>query len=131
MLNYNIKGTEVQVSDELRAYVERALAHAEKFLAGDSSAHVDVELEYSPLHDPSFAEASKDKGGKYRAEFTVSASGAIYRAEAWGSTLHEAIDLTIAELGQELRRTKDKRRHFLRRGALKVKEFVRGFRNRF
>ena len=121
MLNYNIKGTEVQVSDELRSYVERALAHAEKFLSGDSSAHVDVELEHSPLRD----------GSKYRAEFTVAAAGALHRAEAWGTTLHEAIDLAIAGVGQELRRNKEKNRHFLRRGALKVKEFVRGFRDRF
>ncbi len=120
MLNYNIKGTDIEVSDELRSYVERALAQAEKFLSNDPSVHVDVELEHSQVRD----------GGKYRAEFTAEAQGALYRAEEWGSTMHEAIDLTIAEFAKELRRDKRKRQHFLRRGALRIKEYIRGFRGK-
>ncbi|MBX4192018.1 ribosome-associated translation inhibitor RaiA [Candidatus Parcubacteria bacterium] len=118
MLNYNIKGTQVSVSEELRAYVERALGHAAKFLEADPTTHVDVELEFSQVRD----------GAKYRAEFTAEASGALYRADCWGTTLHEAIDLAVGELTGELRKNKTKKLHFLRRGALRVKEFVRGFR---
>lgn len=121
MLNYNIKGTGIEVSGELRAYAEKTLAQAEKFLSTDPTAHADIELEHSMMRD----------GGKYRAEFTVLASGALYRADVWGSTMHEAIDLATAELSKELRRNKDKRTHIFRRGALKVKEYVRGFRDRF
>lgn len=117
MLNYNIKGTGMDVSDELRSYVERQLAHAEKFLQGDTTAHVDVELEHR----------SHGEGERNRAEFTVSASGTVYRAESTGESAHAAIDLAIAELQKELRRNKSRRMHLVRRGAQKLKDYLRGF----
>lgn len=131
MLNYNIKGTGLEVSEELRAYATRQLEKVEKFLEGDATAHADIELEYDQKRDPSSAKATQGKGGKYRAEFTISATGALYRAQEWGSTMHEAIDLAGSELFRELRRAKRKRFHVFRRGALKVKEYVRGWRDRF
>lgn len=118
MLNYNIKGTGLDITDELRGYVEKKLARAEKFLQGDSAAHVDIELEYQSVRD----------GDHYRAEFTVAASGAAYRAESWGESMHAAIDLAVAELQTELGRDKKKRLHLVRRGAARAKEFLRGLR---
>lgn len=120
-MNYNIKGTEVTITPELREYVEKRLAaHVDKFLSRDSTAHADVELQYEEVRD----------GGRYRAELTVSAGGALYRASEWGTGMHEAIDLAMSRLAGELSRTKKKRLHMLRRGAGHVKEFLRGWRNR-
>lgn len=121
MLNHNIKGTALAVTDELRSYVEKRLGSAEKFLAGDSTAHANVELEYSQLRD----------GPKYRAEFTLSAKGEVYRAEEWGTTMHEAIDLAANRLVAELRRTKKKHLALVRRGGVVIKDAIRGFRDRF
>jgi len=118
-MNYNIKGTEVPVTDELRAYVERQLAHADKFVNGDTTAHTDVELQY----------LADGRSGKYRAEFTVSLGGQIHRAERWGSTMHEAIDLAGGDLAHELSRNKSKKQSVLRRTSLRVKEYLRGWRS--
>lgn len=120
-MNYNVKGTGVQLTDEIRTYVEKRLGHADKFLKHDSTAHVDVELQYQTSED----------GKKYRAEFTLSSEGNVYRAEAMGDTLHEAIDLGAADLTSELSRMKAKSRDRVRRGAGKFKDFIRGFRDRF
>ncbi|MDP4020936.1 MAG: ribosome-associated translation inhibitor RaiA [Candidatus Adlerbacteria bacterium] len=121
MINHNIKGTGLSVTDELRTYVEKGLAGAEKFLAGDSTAHANVELEYSHLRD----------GGKYRAEFTLSSGANVYRAEEWGSTLHEAIDLASGQLAKEIRRTKKRHLALVRRGGAIIKDVIRGLRDRF
>lgn len=121
MINHNIKGTNVTITPELRGYVEKKLGAAEKFLSGDTTAHADVELEYSQLRN----------GGKYRSEFNLSARGGLYRAEEWGSSLHEAIDLTVGALINELRRTKKKHLHLVRRGAGVIKDMMRGLRDRF
>lgn len=121
MINYNIKGTGLPVTDELRAYAEKKLAAAEKFLRGDSTAHTDIELEHSQLRD----------GAKYRAEFTLSSGGTVYRAEKWGESLHAAIDGAIEELVKELRRSKSKHMHLVRRGGAVIKDAIRGFRSRF
>ena len=121
MVNHNIKGTALAVTDELRSYVEKKLGSAEKFLAGDSTAHADVELEYSQLRD----------GPKYRAEFTLSAKGEVYRAEEWGTTMHEAIDLAAGQVVKELWRKKKRHLALVRRGGAVVKDVIRGFRDRF
>ena len=118
-MNYNIKGTALAVTDELRAYVERQLAHADK-LIHDSAAHADVELAFDEVRD----------GPKFRAEFTLEHHGALYRASAWGGTMHEAIDIAGGELMSELRKAKSKRLHMFRRGATRVKEYLRGWRNK-
>jgi len=119
-MNYNIKGTGLAITDELRSYVERQLAHADKFVAGDSTAHADVELQFDEVHD----------GGKYRAEFTGSCGGRVYRAAEWGTTLHEAIDVAGAQFARELRGDKKKRLHMLRHMGARAKEYVRGWRNK-
>ena len=117
-MNYNIKGTGIAVAPELRRYVEKKFGSAEKFIGNDTTAYTNIELEYSQMRD----------GDKYRAEFTVSASGSLYRAQEWGSTMHAAIDLAIEALVKELRRNKSKHIRLLRRGAGRVKDFMRGFR---
>ncbi len=118
-MNYNIKGTDIPVTDELRAYVEKQLANADKFVNGDTTAHADVELQY--LED--------GRSGKYKAEFTLSLGGQVYRAERWGGTLHEAIDIAGGELVLELSRNKRKKQSVLRRTSLRVKEYLRGWRS--
>ncbi len=119
MLNYNIKGTGLEISEELRRYAEKKLSSAEKFLQGDPAAHVDIELEHETMRE----------GDRNRAEFTVSASGGLYRASEWGETMHAAIDLAVAELLTELGRNKKKRLDLVRRGAARAKDFFRGWRS--
>ena len=119
-MNYNIKGTGLEVTDELRTYIEKRLAHSEKFINGDTSAHVDVELEH----------AAAREGERFRAEYTLQCAHHVYRASEWGSTLHEAIDLAGGELTKELRRNKRKRLHMLRHSAVRVKEYLRGWRTK-
>jgi len=121
MINHNLKGTGLAITDELRTYVEKNLGGSEKFLAGDSTAHADVELEYSAVRD----------GGRYRAEFTVSVGSQVYRTEEWGTTLHEAIDLAGGQLAKEIRRTKKKHLALVRRGGAIIKDVIRGLRDRF
>ncbi len=118
MPNYNIKCTGLELSDEMRAYVEKNLAHSQKFLSTDPAAHIDIELQYLP----------EGRSGKYRVEFTVLFAGVLHRVERWGGTLHEALDLAGEELAGELRRAKQKRLHVMRRGAHRVKEYLRGWR---
>ena len=120
-MNHNIKGTGLDITPELRAYVEKKLEQPSKLLQRDPSAHVDVELE--------FAHGERDK--KYRAEFTLAGHAALYRADARGYTMHEAIDLAVDALVRELTRAKKKRLARLRHGAGRIKDFIRGFRDSF
>jgi len=117
-MHYNIKGTNVDISDELRQYVEKKLAASEKFV--HDAARMDIELEYRPNQD------SK----KYRAECMVEVDGKVQRVEAQGDAMHEAIDIATGELARDLSQIKKKRQHVLRRSAMRVKEYLRGFRSK-
>ena len=118
-MKYNLKGTAISLTDEMRAYLDRKLTHAEKFIQGRGPARLDVELEF-------IAGAA---GPKYRAEYSLVAGGFTVRSEAYGASLHEAIDVAADEFSHKLSRVKDKRQHMFRRGAARIKEYIRGWRN--
>jgi ribosomal subunit interface protein len=117
---YNLKGTGVS-TDQHRTYVEKRLRPFDKFFGKKSGARVDIELEYK-----------KDEEKMYRAEGTLRDHGldGDFRAEALGSTMHEAIDLMMQELHLELVRAKKRHIHDKRRGALLFKNIIRGFTGR-
>lgn len=117
-MNYNIKGANVTITNELRAYIEKRLQHAEKFLRGDPNAYADVELEF----------AESERGQKYRAEITLMHDGEMYRSSKQGDSMHAAIDMAGEDVARELARMKKKKIHLLRHSAGRVKDFLRGFR---
>jgi len=118
-MQYNIKGTDLDISDEIRTYVEKKLTASEKFIQ-NNPAHADVELQY----------IANQESKKYRAEFTLALGGSVHRVEAHGDTLHEAVDIATGELARDLSQIKKKRQHIFRRSAMRVKEYIRGFRSK-
>ncbi len=121
-MNYNLKGTDLELTSEIRAYLEKKLGSLEKFISDKEAARADVELHFS-----------RGEEKTYRAEIMIHDPRlkAPLRAEARGQSLHEAIDLTVGELSGGLTRAKKKRLHNVRRGAAAVKDMLRGFRDRF
>ena len=113
-MNYNIKGTGVMLSDEIRSYIEKRFVHIDTLLAKDSTAHVDVEVVY----------AMSESGEKFRAEFNLQSKGTLLRAEAHGATLHEAIDRASSELTHEVTRSKKKQASVRKQGATQLKNSV-------
>lgn len=122
-MRYNIQGTGVAITPENRAYVEKKLGSLDKFVKDLGAARVDVELKFKPLWD----------GQKYYAEFMLHEPGlpGPLRAEARGEGMHEAIDIASAELFRGLTQAKKKRLQIFRRSAVKVKEYLRGWRDKF
>ncbi len=117
-MNYNIKGTEVSITDELRTYVEKKLSALDKLLSGDAG-RVDLVVSYC---------ASEEK--QYFAEMTLHDAKHPLHAESSGATMHEAIDVTTGELVSELTKSKKKRLNNFRHSAVKVKEYLRGWRSK-
>ncbi len=120
-MNYNIKGTDLSITPEIRSYVEKRLSVCDKFISTDPTVHADVELEFR----------SRQEGEKYRAEITVTTTNGMHRIEEEGGSLHEAIDLMAGELAKKLGQDKKRKQHFVRESAARFKDFVRGFRDRF
>ena len=111
----------VVLTGELKKFIEEKLAKLTALVnPRDTAAMIDVEV--------GTATGGQRSGNIFRAEINLQFAGTMVRAEAVGATLHGAIDEAVTEARRELRKTKDKRRDLMRRGATQVKEFFRGFR---
>ena len=119
-MNYNVKGTEVAVTPEIREYLSKKLERFDKFMTA-SAARADIELGYL------VGEAKT-----YRAEIMLyePSLAAPLRAEAEGGVLYEAIDKAAGDIFIELTREKKKKQHVFRRGAARIKDYIRGLRSR-
>ena len=119
---YNIKGTNLHVTDGNRSYVEKRLRALDKYFGKRSGARADIELEFM-----------KDEEKKFRAEGTLHDHGFTnnFRSEAIGDSLHEAIDIMVNALNLELSREKKKVIDEKRKGGLLFKNIIRGFTDRF
>ena len=121
-MQYNLKATGLNITEGNRVYVEKKLQALDKLLRNKSGARLDIELEFL-----------KDEERMYRAEGTLHDHGldGDFRGEARGASLHESIDLMMHEVHAEVIRAKKKHLHFVRQGAAKAKDILRGFRERF
>jgi len=118
-MQYNLKGTEVSITSEVRNYLDKKLSGFDRLLRDSAAARIDAEMHFM-----------RNEEKKYRAEFkfiTPELNDPL-RAEAHGKTLHEAIDIATGDLFTELTRARGKRQHFMRRGAERLKQFVRKWR---
>lgn len=120
-MQYNIKGTNLQVTDGNRSYVEKRLHALDKYFGRKSGVRIDIELEFL-----------KDEEKKYRAEGTLHDHGldGAFRVEATGEGLHEATDIMVNTLNLELARAKKKHIDRVRHGGLLFKNIIRGFTRR-
>ena len=119
---YNIKGTDLSITLENRTYVEKRIKALDKFFPKKSAPRIDIELQH--MHG---------EAGMYRAEGTLHDHGfeGDFRAEATGGGINEAIDLMVGNLNLEVARAKKRIIHDKRKGAARIKDFIRGLTERF
>jgi ribosomal subunit interface protein len=109
----------VALTGELRTFVEEKIEKLGKLLdPKDTTVLAEVELE---------SISQSKTGDLFRAEINLTFAGGFARAEASGETLHAAIDTAVAEAKREVQHVRVKRRNLIRRGAAKVKDFLRRF----
>ncbi|HEY4502808.1 MAG TPA: ribosome-associated translation inhibitor RaiA [Candidatus Paceibacterota bacterium] len=121
-MNINIKGTNLELTADVREYLTKRLRAFEKFLDKDDTSVVcDVELARSTHHQ---------QGDVFRAEITMHTRRGVNRAESVGETVESAIDGVKREVIRELRRAKRKEVHLLRRGGAKLKAFTNSLSER-
>jgi len=119
-MEYNLQGVGVELSSEVRSYLDKKLAHTEKLLTGISTHTLDIHL----VHESGAAATT------YQVSFKLLGNKKTIYAKAEGATLHEAIDITAAEFDREAARFKKKELRSLRSHAARIKDFFRGFRQR-
>ena len=104
MLNFNIRGENVDVTPAIREYVETKIEKIERFFITDINATANVNLKvYS------------DKQTKI--EVTVPMKNVTLRAEERNADMYAAIDLIVDKLERQIRKHKTKVNRKFREGA--------------
>lgn len=121
-MDIKLKGTNLELTDAIREHVDTRISSLQKYIdPNDTSFLCDVEVEKTTDHHKS--------GEIYRAEVNIHIAGHDFRAEAIKEKLFDAIDEAKNEMARDLRRNKKKTQKSIRKGGLRIKEILRGFRS--
>ncbi|MDO8522667.1 MAG: ribosome-associated translation inhibitor RaiA [bacterium] len=114
-MQISLKGTNIQILESTREYVDRKLVRtAEKFFKdGGDSVALSIEVEKTTNHHK--------KGNIFRAEVNLKTGKVSLRAESTAETLNNAIDEVEYELSREIKKFKEKKRTEMLKGARRVK----------
>lgn len=115
-MNIIIKGSHIEISPAVEAYVTKKLKSLEKFLDVDS--RVEADLGKTSNHHKS--------GDIFKAEINVNSHGQFSRVVAEDSDLYSAIDKAQDDLFDVLSSKKDKKQTLWKRGAQTIKALAHG-----
>lgn len=115
----NIQGTNYEITDADRTLVNEKISHFDKFMPVSDMEEVLVEVELEKTTD------HHNNGKIYRAEFNVKYKKEFKRSELVEENMQIAIELASDQLEKQIRRTKGKKTDLMRRGAAKVKSWLR------
>lgn len=117
-MRINEKGTNIQITGEIKNYLYKKLEHLEKFIdPADESVLCDVELGRISRHHKN--------GDVFRAEINLHIAGKNLRAEAEKEELFAAIDVAKDEMVRELKVNKDKKVSLLKKGGSVIKSIIK------
>jgi ribosomal subunit interface protein len=118
----NIKATNIELTNEIREYIDKRLATAERFMKEGMADKVYVEVGKTTNHHK--------QGDIYRAEFNVAFNGESFNAISEQEDLNAAIDDAHDELVRQIKDGKDYKTSVFRRGARSVKKMLKGMSKR-
>ncbi len=100
-MNIRIKVTKMELSEDLKKYVELKMNSLKKYLGDISVNNCDVELERSLT--------TQNKGKLYRAEVNLNLPGEMLRVEKTEKTIIKAIDKVKDHLILMIKKSKEKK----------------------
>ncbi|MEO4054194.1 ribosome-associated translation inhibitor RaiA [Solibacillus sp. CAU 1738] len=104
MLNFNIRGENIEVTPAIREYVENKIEKVERYFSDDINANANVNLK-----------VYNDKQTKV--EVTIPMKNLTLRAEERHDDMYAAIDLIVDKLERQIRKHKTKVNRKFREGA--------------
>lgn len=121
MMNIKIQATNLELTQDVRDYLDKKLPHFENYLEkAGSAALCEVEIEKTTDHHR--------QGDIYRAEVNLTVDGKQHRVESRQENIYAAIDEVKDEMSRELRKSKGKRMTLVRKGGAKVKNLLKGLK---
>lgn len=100
-MEIRIKTSKIELTDDLKFYVEKKINMLKKYLGNIQVTNCDVELEH--------ALSKQNQGKTYRAEVNLAVPGTILRVDKTEKTLNKAIDKVKDHLVLVIKKYKEKK----------------------
>ena len=121
-MNINIKTTSLELTPEIKKYVETKMQALEKFLKRlDEKGAVEMQIELARTTE------HHQKGNVYYAEINLGLPQNALRAEAESIDIRSAIDEVQEDLKRQIEKYYDIKETKFKKGMRKIKEMLRGF----
>lgn len=118
-MQISIKGTNIDLTDPIDAYVQDKIGGLDKFLDKDAFAYVEVGRE--SMHH--------NKGEDvFMAEVKIKAGESDFFAREHNADLYAAIDAVKEEIQRVIKQDKNKKQTLFIRGARKIKKRIKGMK---
>lgn len=117
MFTIGLKGAHMDITPAIRTYAEEKVRMLEKLFDGDDEVFVEIELGKTTEHH--------QQGDVFRAEMTIKAPKANYRAAAEKEDLYAAIDVAKDDLAFQLKEDKKKQTTSVKKGGRIIKDLMR------
>jgi len=119
-MKHNIKMTNDSLTPAISEYVEKRLAHLDKFIKPE-------DLEVAMCYVDIGKTTNHHKTGDiFKAEFTLHIGGKSLRAVSEKEDLYSAIDSVNDEMTKAIKTQKEKKNSFIRKGGAKIKNILKG-----
>ena len=119
-MKINIKATNIELTPEVSAYVEKKISSVEKYIQAASEAVAQVEVGKSTNHHKT--------GDIFRAEVHIIGAGLDLYAVYEQADLYAAIDFVKDEIIENALHQKERKQTLTRRGAQMMKNMLKGFK---
>lgn len=118
-LKINMKGVNYDLDNEIKSFIQNKIKHCEKFLpvSKDEEVMIDVLVGKTTEHH--------NQGEVYKAEIMVKYKSEIKHYEHVSDNLKTAIEKACDEVARQIKKTKERKTDLVRRGASKVKSWLR------
>ncbi len=120
-MRINEKGTNMQITLEIKDYLYKKLEHLEKFINPAEDVLCEVELGKVSQHH--------NKGDVFMTEINLHIAGKNLRAVSEMDDLYASIDVAKDEMVRSLQSNKDKKVSLIRRGGVRLKNLIKGLFN--
>ncbi len=122
--NINISARNIELTEAVNDYARKKVLMVEKYIDADKDAGIFAQVELGK------EVRNQMSGDIFIAEINLDIAGEVLNAKTEKGDLYAAIDEMKDEITRLIRRNKNKRRDLFRKGALKMKEMVRGLSGR-
>lgn len=121
-MRIDIKATNISITPSIVEYVDKKVNMLEKFFRSGEDVLINVEVGKISKHHKS--------GEVFRAEIRIASSGRNCYAAVEADNLYAAIDEVKDEVAHELNSSRKRAIDLIRRGGAKIKNLLKGWRNR-